>query len=415
MIKQSLIHSISKLNFVMPFDINKLPNNQSVGARNIVLGLNVRNTIDLLLEPTFNYMNILQRQLGLFKFVFGQDRYEMLHMSTPRFMLKPKKGCHSWNPNVRYNLRPHEILAFDYELEGEQCRDEFDQLVYRNLRPGVGESASDALNAVENAMILALREGLYGDVFRIAFFGNQNFSTEVAAGDFDLSALSTEEQDNLTAMLQHQNGYFSELRARSLLTDPNERVVYVDSNDGTLSGNATLSTNIEDYLQEMINQADPVLQNWNLSMPQQNWPVFVLQRGLYNAYKKLLESRDVLSSYQLMIDGEAVPGVLTYEGYPVVMMPEWDAFDYETGKRSTTTGLSLKQRALFIAPENLCGVVNARSTDNMLDIGLQIQESPVLSDKRKKFMWANYAFGFGIAQPKLVVAGWNSSETYTTS
>ena len=212
-------------------------------------------------------------------------------------------------------------------------------------------------------------------------------------------------------MLEHRNGWWSEIQARVGASGEYVKIRYVDTNDGTSGGNATKPANIADYLRELRMASHPILQFWNLDLPKAAWPVYLLQRGLFDALFKYYESLGTEIANRFIIDGKPVENALVFENYTVLMMPEWDMFDFETGKMAAN-GQSLTQRAIFTAPENLCGIAHAQSLEGAPESALVIQKSPLIKDKGKSWMYASLGIGFGIAQPILMTVGYNSSETY---
>jgi hypothetical protein len=186
----------------------------------------------------------------------------------------------------------------------------------------------------------------------------------------------------------------------------------VDSNDGTVAGNALNPANIADYLRDLRNKSSMILKSWNRNKPMAEYPMYMLQGGLFQAYRTYLQSLGTEMANMLIIDGEAVPGVLMFEGYRVIEIPEWDMYDYETGNYNETTGQSNIQRAIFSAPENLTGLANMRDVEMMPGSGLVVQVDPIIKNKGKKYMYYAFGMGFGVAQPQLMTASWNSSESF---
>jgi hypothetical protein len=384
----------------------------------ILLDLDVHNMNALVLEPAFNYDNIYQRNLNIYKFVTGVTTYQMTHLSRPTNVLQPKAGCNDWLPTVNFSLRPWEIQSVDYELMGEQCPDEFDKGCYRNLKTSSDEvkRLGAKVDAIEMAMAMQTRKALVDSIYKIAWFGQTNFAAAAAAGAYDLSQMPIREKNKLIAMLQHQNGWWSEIKARVAMPNTASsrfgRVRYLDTNDGTPDGNATDPGNIADYLRNMRMVADPILQFWNLDQEMGEWPIYLLQKGLFDALIRYYQSLGTELANRLIINGITNPRATTFDGYPVLMMPEWDMFDFETGRINPATGYSKTQRALFTAAENLCGIVHGKTLQGRPQSSLAIEEKPGLDAKGKKLMYGCMGIGYGIAQPVLMVAGYNSSDTY---
>jgi hypothetical protein len=379
----------------------------------ILLDLDTHDVNALVLEPAFNYDNIYQRNLSVYKFEVGMTKLRMTHLSRPSNVLQPKTGCEDWNPTVNFSLRPYEINSVEYELMGEQCSDEFDRGCARNLKDSADEVTrlGAKVNDIEMAMAMQTRKSLVDSIYKIAWFGQTDFGAQATAGAYNLASLPLKEKAKLIAMLEHQNGWWSEIKARVSLGSEFGKVRYVDTNDGTSDGNATDPANIVDYLLQMRLTAHPILQYWNTNNPSE-MPVYLLQKGLFDALVKYYRSLGTEIANRLIVDGLPVPNATTFDGFPVLLMPDWDMFDFETGNISTTTGYSKKQRAIFTAVQNLCGIVHGNSIEGRPESSLAIQQSPLLKDKGKKWMYASMGIGFGIAQPVLMVAGYNSSDTY---
>lgn len=385
----------------------------------ILLNLNVEEGIDLLMEPMFQSDNPLQNRHGIFFFKNGQDKYRMIHLSRPENTIQPKTSCDNWNPTVSFNLRPDEIGSKEYELNGEQCPDVFDAACARFLRAPIDDAnrmdsllgQKTELNPLEQAMVLATREAMGQDFWKIGWHGNTNFSDMITEGIVDLSEMEIKNKENLIAMLEHQDGWWEEIRQRAALgagASDTAKIRYLDTNNGTASGNATNPAYVKDFLEDMRTRSNPLLLNWNLRRSPSEWPVYLVNRPIFNALKKYYQSFDNLMAFQYVTDGIPDPNILYCEGFEVHLMADWDYFDYETGQ-VRTNGLSKNALALFTARENLSGVSNAKSLEGVPGSSLIIEKDPSVKAKGKKYMYAAMSFGFGVAQPQLMTAGFNTN------
>lgn len=387
----------------------------STGAQTILLDLNTNNAQRLLLEPAFNYDSITQRNLGIFHFEFGKDKLRMLHMSKPTNNLQPRSNCDTWNPTVRVQLRGDEITVCDFEVNGEQCSDEFDVACLRNLKgdnPATNPNESQALTALENAMVQQVRAGISDDVYKVAYFGDPLIRVRLAAEDINLDHLSPDEKEKFLIQMETCEGWWSEIQNRTYSTIDAQKIRYVNSNDGTVGGNALNPANVADFLRDLRNKSSMILKNWNRNRSAAEYPLYMVQGGIFQAYRTYLQSLGTEMANVLILNGEMVPGVLMFEGYRVVEIPEWDMYDAETGNYNDTTGHSNIQRALFTAPENLTGLANMRDIEMMPGTGLAIQVDPIIKNKGKKYMYYAFGMGFGVAQPQLMTASWNSSQSF---
>ena len=131
------------------------------------------------------------------------------------------------------------------------------------------------------------------------------------------------------------------------------RIAFVNTNDGTSAdNNATLPANIDGYLQDLILKSSNPLRYWHKLTGQ--YPVILLQSGLYRAYIDYLKSlTGGLDQHRFIVNGTPVDGAYDYEGYPVMEWASADIFDFSIGLKNPDTGHSWNQRALFTVPDNL--------------------------------------------------------------
>lgn len=385
-----------------------------------LLDLPVQEAQKLYLEAAIVADNPLQNNLGLFTVEMGKDKFKMLQMRMHDNNLQPKSGCDTWNPTVRAGLSADTISVTDYEMNGEYCGDEFDAGCARLMRQPLGEgAAASGLNEFDNAMVTMLRRSLQNDIHSVVWFSDTAIRSKVDVAFYGENPYSRDpiQKERMLTMLEQQDGVWAEIEARTMSSNPMAKIAYVDTNNGVQAGNATRAENITDFLDDMITAATPQLRSWNYQNESNTFdrPAFFLQDGLYRAYKKYLRSRDLEASHKFMIEGEVVRDVLMYDGYAVMRIPEWEQHDAKMGRVTLTgnnAGYSSKQRALFTTLGNLSIVANMNSIESQPGSGLIIQASPLLKDKGKTWMYADYGLGMGVAQPDLVVAGYNSSTTF---
>ena len=388
---------------------------EGTAEKPILIRLDTANTMALVVEPSIIYGNPMQDKLNIFHIETGvKDKFEMLHLRKGRYNLKAKSDCNSWNPTSTSKVSASEVVVCDYELEDTMCASEFDAGCLRNLQ-GAGTKVhslqgTQQLSVIEAARVMAVVESVPDDVARCTWFGDIDFGTtdyDDAGRTYDLSGLETGEDTKLIAMLNVCNGIWSEIRARVTYGT----MKYVDTNNGTAAGNAMNPDNIVPYLKKLMLEGGTQLRVWNAKGSIEQKPMFLLQGGLFEAYETYLEQTRTAAAHQFILDGTVIEGVLTFKGRLVVRMDEWDVFDTEVG-RVLPSGYSKTQRALYVAPKNLVICADVKALKKQGDTGLMIQESPDIRDKGAVNILGNYRLGFGIAYDYLVVAGYNTSETY---
>ena len=383
-----------------------------------VVELNPQDTVDLVLSPAINNANVLLGGMGLYKVLLAKNhKAKMLHLRKPSNSLQPKLPCNKWNATVNIKATGNEITTCSFEVNGEQCADDFDEGCAQNLQ-GSGSmindmTATSELTALQAAMVLLLREGIVDDVYKVAWFGDEKFGTPEYSGFLDLSKMpAPEDQDKATKMLSHCQGWWAELLARTTEIDPRRRVRLVDTNDGTPEGNATNPANILAFLERLVyTDSHETLRYWGNGTATREGKVILLQHELYRAYIKYMQAAGCQNDCRLIVDGTPVQGVYTFEGIPVIEVAEWSKFDAEFGGLDAT-GRSRNQRAVFTALENLCIATDVDSIEGYPESGLMIEKSPLLRDKGRYDMYAGYRFGFGIAHPELITIGINSSDVF---
>lgn len=385
-----------------------------------ILNLDLPNSNRWFIEPTLAYGNPLSgiTDGGLFHVEMGKDKMDMTHLQKPRFNLQPKTNCKGWNPTVRYGLRADQVAVTDYEVNGEQCNDEFDRACARNLQGWQDDrlfaSQNPGFSPIQAALILTLRESLVDDVYRTVWFSDTAFNTAdyVHNAELDLgnAELSEEERTRLTAMMNQQEGVWKEIRAYAA----GGQIRYVDSNDGSgASYNALDPANIVDFLKELKKQSTQKLRQFGRGVNSSvaTRPYYLLQSGLYEAYLEYLRNMGTEMSHQFIIEGQPVPGVYMFDGHLVLEVPEWSMWDEEIGMMSTVHGNSMNQRAIFTVPGNITLLANAKSLPGFANQGLIVQQSTQVRDKGATWMYYNIGLGASIAHPELMTVGFNSNKT----
>lgn len=370
---------------------------------NNILSLNPTEAVEIVMKPVTVNPNILLRdKLKLYHWDFGKDKVTMIHLTSPRNIIQPKMGCDVWRPRGRAGLSPSELSVTDHEIMLEYCYDDFESGVLRNMMPAKDESKNSNLDKVDFAISSLIRESLVNDFYKLAWFSNENIEAQIIAGRYNI------QDADLLDMLKSNNGFWAEIEAYV----STGQIRYVDTNDGTNSGNAVKKQNIVEYLREVKKRSTILLKSWNRqSASYFDRPYFLLQSGLFDALKSYYQDLDLSEAMSLKMNGEDVPGFLKFDGHLCIDMSEWEALDFEAGAFDDETGYSKNQRCLFIAPEVLSGLINAKNLSGQ-PYSFNVQRSPDQRDKGKTSIYGKYGYGFGIAHNDLVTAGYNSSFDY---
>lgn len=387
----------------------------AVDSSPVIVGLNLDPAMNVYLEPALRYENPMQNALGLFKIITRvKDKVKMTHLDTPENVLQPKSNCKTWNPNLSIPYRTDDLTVCSFEMMGEQCADDFDNGCLRNLQ-GAGNMVNDMngtqeLTELQAAALLLYRDAIINDLYQIVWFGNADFNTPDDPWAPNLSHMDVDNRVKMENKLRHCQGFWVEILERNAL-DPNEPgyVRAVDTNNGTVAGNATLPANIVAFLQTMIDRSHITLRYWKRSKPNAQRPVFMLQSRLYSAYLTYLMTTGTEQSQMLLVNGTPVEGIYMYKGYPVVETAEWDMYDVKTGAEGKN------ERAIFTALENLTIGIDVASLAEYQNSAIVVWKSPDIRDKGLVVYYAAFRLGMRVAYPNLITVGFNSSEVFVAA
>lgn len=357
-------------------------------------------------------------------------KVKMLRLDAGEDVLIPDAACSVWNPTTKSYLTNDTILPVYSEVNEQWCPKDF-QAVCQEVITMNPESVASVLTSamgqgveidpIMAAAIVALQKEIGNSLFKVAYFADPNFGTGSYAhvGQYNLDAKhSVAEKTRLTAMLNRQEGFTALMRR--LVGEG--KIAYINTNDGSYTGNATVAANIADFLDDMIAASSPELQYGEYTEGQVKG-VFKLQGGLFKAFKAYMKSvSGSEANWSFIVNGTAVPGMYMYDGYVVMHWADKDLFDNKIGLFDPTLKMSKSQEAILTVPENLALLTHVRGSGAGLDDdgnaetadapGLVIQRSPDIRDKGALFALAQIGIGVGITQRSLVTYGYNSAYTY---
>lgn len=379
----------------------------------------VEEAHNLSVRPEVHHSNPLApgAEGGLLKIIDQKHEYKMLHLVIPTDVLIPQASCEVWNPSTKSFMTDDKITCGYFEVNETMCPDEYMASCLHNISSkgasveGVMLDSTTEISAITAALVVGVNSAVASGVHKIGMFGDPNIGTSSYHSADKVSYLENrdiKQRDRFFSMMQVNEGIDTILRRRA----GNGRIKFVDSNDGTADGNATLPSNIKDFLLDMLNNSHDALRYWKRYSGVS--PVFKLQSGLFEAYVSYLESLEGGSiRHQFIVNGTPIEGVYSFRGYPVMEWVDADMFDNSIGlKRSN--GHSWNQRAIFVAPDVLTLMTNVREVEG-IGSGLVIQRAPDITQKGKINMFMTLGVGAGIAHERLVTYSYNSSYTYTAS
>lgn len=367
-----------------------------------ILSLQTQDALKLIMEPVTHYPNMFEGAAKkLFFWEFGKDKTTLTHVTAPSYIIQAKQACDKWRPRGRAKLKANQIAVMDHEVMIEYCYEDFNKGCLRNMMPAKDESKNNNLDLMDMAITRLIREALQDDFYRLAWFSQEDFRDVIASGRYDV------QNNEMTEMMESNNGWWPEIEAYV-----NDGLIrFLDTNDGTASGNAAKKTTIVEFLRELKGRSTQLLKAWNKAKTIWDRPYFLLESALFDALKQHYQDLNLSEGLSMKMNGETIPGILQFDGHIVMDMSEWESFDLECGAYNNATGYSKIQRALFIAPQMLSGLVNAKNLPGQT-VSFNVQRSPDQRDKGMTSVYGNYGYGFGIAHQDLVTAGYNSSYNF---
>lgn len=379
--------------------------------------------VQLIIDAQYNYANPLAAPLfTIVHKVSAEVKYKVARLKKASYSARPISGAcdqSAFNKGNKGTTADMEFYGQLYDHSGDLCVKDFENLcnAWTNgqitiaLRPGSVFAQNEVLAAIFANKLSTMKD----DMARIVWFAREaGFVVNTAAGSapFYVSALPTGASEMLGGK---QNGMWAIMVANTALP-AGTNTPYVDTNDGTVAGNALNPANIYQYLQRMVDAASPELRG--MSKIGADAPFFVLDYSLYEAYRQYLIQNGVNTNNNLAWEFQQnAQEVLYFNGYKVYMDMDADKFDREMGaiKTSTIGGKpvyhSRNARALFTAPKNMfIGLDLETGVDN---IGLIVESgTSAVRDAGKTFYKMMMSVGMGILDPLLQVVGY-PSETGT--
>lgn len=348
-------------------------------------------------------------QLGLYSILnVGRDMKARFGNFTP--MYSPwrgrKNGC-TWSPSgkIRFNIDSIDTCPIEYD--GEECPDAWwGDCMERIFNGGTG--VHDLLGtpegrAIVEEMLRAVYIGLGNGYSELIYGANHpllaevNTSGKYAADAERWAAYYTQQTDTtcsgLLTLLDalHDQG----------VKHHNLMIASGDVNaDGKFTGDVLalfnkVRDNASSELREMARNGIG-----SSGTGARRFPILMASNSIYNAYKDYLHAtythnpevfeyrlRGTTSTFQM-------PGVLYFEGMPVVNWSQVTQFDEMVGTQS--------HRVAIVAPGTFGVAAQVDDIRQFQGMGLQVQQRLDLPYKGKVFMHTTTRWGTGLADAKLV-------------
>lgn len=362
----------------------------------------------------FDNVSVLQtdrfgRALDLYgDVVLGRDlKARFASFSTPKHLLSSRKSGCTWNPKGGMRMNVEEFPTCAVEFDGEQCNDTFLGTCFERFF-GTGNQVRDFYSTEEGQTLLAkmlnrIYQGLGNSFFDLYHFANHPLITQANTEAFYRVSLG-EWNDYTDQMLSGEcGGLITQLDA---LAAQGEQYYDMKIKMGDLDvARNRFTGDVIELFEDLKEQASPELTSMMDTGMMINgvnrMPAMLVTNDIFKAYKKWITSKagQLESAYRFTIenrDGTTTQNhnILMYDGMPIV---RWDAparFDAITGAQS--------HRAAIVAPQVFGVLHDVNDLNEWGGLGLVVEQSTQLKEKKKIYMSTTFRWGAGIADKNFI-------------
>ena len=361
--------------------------------------------------------DITNDTLGLYSqlIVDGEGKAKFGTIKTPRHLFRPRQNGCVWTPNGKIRMGLTEFDTCPIEYQGEQCPDAFWNSCYESLfEPGRGvrDLESGDIAQITAATMRQLAIGLGN-----SFFSLWNFANHPDITTADTNGTYLVDDDEWDDYYAQQVGSTSRpvncsgmVTILDELANAGEPGYTVDIPNSDITAGAYTGDVIA-LFNQMVNAAKPELKTAARRGVGQGagrrYPIMLVTENIYQAYQDYLITTfpQIPTVLQYVLQGVSggvsmVPGVLNWNGIPVV---SWDAvtsFDEIVGTTSTKIAL--------VAPGAFGVASDVRSLRQYQGMGLIAVQKLDPPYNGKIYMDTTLRWGAALADPDYVVYGRNA-------
>ena len=354
--------------------------------------------------------------LGLYSrlLVDGEGKAKFGTIKTPHHLFRPRQNGCVWTPNGKIRMGLTEFDTCPIEYQGEQCPDAYWNSCFESLFTegrGVRDLETGEIAQITTSVFRQLAIGLGNSFFELWNFANH---PDIVTADTNGTYLvdderwedyyaqqvgSTSRPVNCSGMVTILDELANEGESGYTVDIPNS-----DITAGAYTGDVVALFN------QMVNAAKPELKTIarrGVGMgANRRYPIMLVTENIYQAYQDYLITTfpQIPTVLQYFLTGASagvstVPGVLNWNGIPVV---SWDAitsFDEIVGTTSTKIAL-VTPGAFGVASD----VRNLRQYQGM---GLRMVQKLDPPDNGKIYMDTTLRWGAALADKDWLVYGRN--------
>lgn len=383
-------------------------------GRNRYISVSTSAWLHIFQQAAVVYGDLAADQLGLYTFLLvdGHGKAKFAFMKTPQHGFRPRQNGCVWNPNGSIRLGLTEIDTCPIERQAEQCPDAYWNSCFESLFAG-GRGVRDLNSSPELQQLLAmtyrqLALGMGNDYHNLVHFASHPL---IEAADAAGTYLADDDAwdayyAQMIGSADRPNNCSGIVTIIDGLSDAGEPGYDNDIPDSDIDAAGKYTGDVVALFEQLKNSAKPALKAMAnngtiLADGTRRYPILLVSASIYNAYKEYLRlnfnnTETMLRYFVTGIDAALfpVPGVLDYEGLPVV---RWDAsgtFDSIVGTQS--------HRAALVAPGTFgiaSDVLPLMQYDGMGLVSVQKLDPP---DNGKIYMDTTLRWGAALADKDFV-------------
>jgi len=285
--------------------------------------------------------DVSKNELGLYTMleVDGYGKAKFMTINPAYHMLRPRQNGCVWDPNGRIRTGLTEIDTCPIEYQGEQCPDAYWNTCFESLF-GPGNEVRDLSSSTELQRLLSvtlasLSTGLGNSFNELVHFGLHPLITE--ADTNNTFAVDDERWEafynQMVGTDARPNNCSGLVTLLDSLADQGETGYNISIPDADIDANNNYTGDIVALFEQVINAAKSELRlmarrGIQVGGGAKRYPIMLVSGPEFRAYKQYLITNFAyspsLTNYVLVgTDGtqRMMPGVLHYEGIPVI---EWD-------------------------------------------------------------------------------------------
>lgn len=294
--------------------------------------------------------DITKNELGLYQMlkVDGEGTAKFMSIRPAHHLFRPRQNGCVWNPNGRIRTGLVEVSTCPIEYQGEECPDAFwNSCMEALFAPGNGVRDLESSPELRAIMRMALENtsvGLGNSFHELVHFGLHPLITE--ADENGTFIVDEERWEAFYAQMvgseDRPNNCSGLVTILDTLADQGESGYDLTIPDSDIDANNNYTGDIIALFESVINSAKTELRtmarrgiNYGRG---KRYPILLVTAPEFRAYKEYLQTNFAyspeLTNFLLMGEdgqGRLMPGVLHYEGIPVVEWDESTAFDEIVG------------------------------------------------------------------------------------